>query len=719
MEYLDFELRIGAGTARTYPVTVVRSPAGETSATIQLPLDDPVFRKHLQTVEQVRSAVAQTRGAGSVERHLRPAELPIGDEHTMDERTIAEAIGRTLFTALLPTNVLICYRRSLDAARGEGKRLRLRLRIEAPELAALPWEFLFDVNDGDHVSLNQETPLTRYLELERPLASLTLTPPIRILGMVASPRDQVKLDVAHEQQRMATAIDHLVESGIVELTWLEGQTVRALDTALRDSKRAWHIFHFIGHGSFDAPRGEGLLVLAQDNGDSHQLPARELGRLFARHPSLRLIVLNACEGARANETNLFSSTGAVLLQRGIPAVISMQYAITDRAALEFTRNFYDALAHKLPVDAAVTEARYYLSLTLHDSAEWGTPVLYMRARDGHLFTLNEAGAIFPEPVVGQPLRPLASAPPPTLPAVTHETERGLQILRRKVQQFWIKGMLEHSLFQKILIDLGMTREITAVDNPWTSFLDRPGTVSQPIPSEQAIADVFDEEGRSLLILGEPGSGKTTTLLELVQALIIRSERDLSQPIPVVFNLSSWVEPQRTITSWLIDELSAKYQIPKKIGREWVEESRLLPLLDGLDELRPERRAACVLAINKFTQEAGLMGMVVCCRLREYIDLPLRLTLNAAVRLLPLTDQQVQSYLAAAGNRLAALNIALQRDSAMRIDARSPLMLNFMVRAYQDLTVTKVMHESSATTALRRKQLMDAYVARMFQRVAQR
>ncbi len=224
------------------------------------------------------------------------------------------------------------------------------------------------------------------------------------------------------------------------------------------------------------------------------------------------------------------------------------------------------------------------------------------------------------------------------------------------------------------------------------MLERPGATSQPLPPEQTIADVFAEEGGSLLLLGEPGSGKTTILLELARALLARSERDPGLPIPVVFNLSSWVEPQATIIDWLADELSAKYQIPKKIGRAWLGESRLLPLLDGLDELLPDRRAACVQAINAFTQAAGLTGVVVCCRLREYIDLPVRLMLNAAIRLQPLTDEQVMTYLAAAGDRLAALQTALQRDSAMRIDARSPLMLNLMVRAYQDLTVAEVMSE---------------------------
>jgi hypothetical protein len=124
------------------------------------------------------------------------------------------------------------------------------------------------------------------------------------------------------------------------------------------------------------------------------------------------------------------------------------------------------------------------------------------------------------------------------------------------------------------------------------------------------------------------------------------------------------------------------------------------------------------AINRFTEAAGLVGAVVCCRLQEYIALPTRLSLNAAVRLLPLGDDQVQTYLVAAGERLAGLRGLLQRDSAMRIEARSPLMLSLMSRAYQDVPVDQLLHEGGANVAARHKQLMDAFVAQMFRRAAQ-
>jgi DNA polymerase III delta prime subunit len=225
-------------------------------------------------------------------------------------------------------------------------------------------------------------------------------------------------------------------------------------------------------------------------------------------------------------------------------------------------------------------------------------------------------------------------------------------------------------------------------------------------------------GRKLLILGEPGSGKTTSLLALTRDLLAQAETNPLRPVPVVLNLSSWTLPYTTLDDWLAAELSAQYQIPKKTGQGLLAERRLLPLLDVLDELSAQRRATCVEAINRFTQDR-LVGSVVCCCLKEYIDLPARLSLNAAICLLPLSDEQVQRYLAAAGERLAGLHGLLQRDSAMRIEARSPWMLRLMSRAYQDVPADQLLSEGAASAAARRMQLMDAYVAHMFRRAARR
>lgn len=699
MDYLDFELLIGAGENGSYSLTVLGSPGGEGRARLELP---PQLKGFLEAIEGDR---------GEADRSFAPLRPPALEPARSLSGAVQE-IGQALFASLTrEKSVYACYHTSLVQARDEGKGLRLRLRFESPELASLPWEYLYDAElKRDYLSLSKETPVVRHLDVGLPIESLTLKPPIRLLGMVG---DRRGLDVAAEQQRMAQAIEHLTDKGrgAIQLSWVEGHTWRALSDALK--RGPWHVFHFIGHGGYDEQTGEGLVLLEKEGeeGAAQRFPARDLGSLLADHPTLKLAVLNSCEGARASVTNLFSSTGAVLASRGLPAVVSMQYAITDRAAVEFSRTFYDSLADGDAVDEAVAEARQAIKMALGETVEWGTPVLHMRAKDGVLFRLDLDLFRPPAAPAAPPVPAPAPAPSP-LPGTADA--QGLQILLRKVRQFWIQGVLERSIQRSARLELGMEKVEGAVASPWGSLLETANASSEPVPAGRSLGEVFEDMGGSLLVLGEPGSGKTVTLLELARDLLAHAEQDPTRPIPVVFTLSSWTDGGRGIAGWLVDELAAKYLIPKKVGQSWVSDSRLLPLFDGLDEVPAEARAACVEAINAFAQQS-LTGVVVCCRLKEYLELPARLALNGAIRLQPLSRDQVLAFLAAAGERLAALNQLLQRDSAMLVEARSPLMLSLMVQAYQDLPVAALASGGAENLAARRKLLMDAYVARMFRR----
>jgi CHAT domain/NACHT domain len=699
MEFLDFVLKISPGAGGSYAVAVVTAPAGETTAPMRLAFDNQEIKRCLQAVTDARGAGVRTRKGIEPRRDLSATQ-----QTNASPRDTVRAFGTNLFEALLPSEVRSCYRNSLNLARGQGKGLRIRLRIDAPELAVLPWEYTYDNLEREYICLARETPVIRYLELARPTQPLTIRPPLRILGMVASPTDLPQLDIGREKQQMAEAIQHLVDAGQVSLTWIEGPGWRDMQKAMRGGP--WHVFHFIGHGDFEATQQEGQIALVDEEGQTKLLSATQLGRLLASHASLRLVVLNSCDGALASEMDLFSSTGAVLTGRGIPAVVSMQDAITDRSALEFSRSFYEVIAEGLPVDAAVTEARIAISMAMNDTLEWGTPVLHMRADNGCLFDINAAGAIFPETdkkVV--PELPVAKPDwASTPPRLGGELQRGLAIMRRKVQQFWVEGVLENSLSHSGLIDLEFDTLPDKVDSPWGSMALDP---------RQPISTLCDELGGSFLILGVPGAGKTTIMLSLVRELILRAEIDPGLPIPVVFNLSSWIDRAQSLLDWLVSELSGKYGIPKKMGHSWLEQSQLRLFLDGLDEVSTLRRAACVQAINEFARERSMTGVVVCCRFNEYIDLPLRLTLNGAIRLRTLTRDRVASYLETTGTRLASLRILLQRDSSLQVLAQTPFVLSMMIRTYQDMPPDELDDAQFASVEARKRQLMDAYVERQF------
>jgi hypothetical protein len=202
------------------------------------------------------------------------------------------------------------------------------------------------------------------------------------------------------------------------------------------------------------------------------------------------------------------------------------------------------------------------------------------------------------------------------------------------------------------------------------------------------------------------------LLELARDTIARAEKDSNEPIPAVFNLSSWIDSKQSIADWLVEELNTKYRIPKTIALSWIETDMLLLLLDGLDEVALERREKCVKAINAFQKE-HLVPLVVCSRVADYEVLDIQLKLQNAVLLQPLTSQQVNDYLNRAGREFAAVHEALKKDTMLQELAQSPLMLSIMTLAYRGISVEDL--QPLGTTADRHKHLFDTYVQQMFKR----
>ncbi|MGK7929669.1 MAG: NACHT domain-containing protein [Spirulina sp.] len=300
------------------------------------------------------------------------------------------------------------------------------------------------------------------------------------------------------------------------------------------------------------------------------------------------------------------------------------------------------------------------------------------------------------------------------PTLSREEFRNRQILLNKVKNYWIKGVLETSLHGKALIELGLEERLDAVDRPWGLIWESSDSPRQTLASGIRLIHKFDElgEGRTLLILGEPGSGKTTTLLELARDLIFRANRHPSLPIPVVFNLSSWSDRKRSIAQWAIEELTTKYQVAKGIGQKWIEQQKLLLLLDGLDEVSLEKRQSCIESLNQFCTEFGQTEIIVCCRVRDYENLTSQLCFQAAIYLQPLTQERIQNYLQTMGESFYTLKTALQTDETLQELARSPLMLSIMTLTYQDIPFEDA---PQRTIEERRKHLFQAYIERMFNR----
>jgi hypothetical protein len=162
------------------------------------------------------------------------------------------------------------------------------------------------------------------------------------------------------------------------------------------------------------------------------------------------------------------------------------------------------------------------------------------------------------------------------------------------------------------------------------------------------------------------------------------------------------------------ELSEKYRVPVKIARSWLQSDYLVPLLDGLDEIETVMQPDCVTAINGFIEEFSPPGLVVCCRVDEYRWLPERLKLNGAICLEPLSEDEVDKYLANGGSKLVALQDAVNTDSVLQELAQTPLMLSIMTLAFRGAGTEQLTAPKGETLEGRRMQIFRLYVEQMFQ-----
>lgn len=372
IKYFDFEIKVSRETGKEYQIIVINSSGEQAQASMHFPFEEEEIEAYLSDLRFVL-----------LSSNSRPRNI-------LSEREQAvKAFGQRLFETLIVGEIKDLYVKSQEeVARVSDTYLKLRLYIEEKELGSLPWEFLYDSQKNEYICLTDNTSLVRYVAFPEPIQPLTLKPPLQILGMIANPNDQDPIDREHEMSIVRQALKDLEKKGLVKITWIEKQTSDVLQQYIQEAP--WHIFYFIGHGRYEHKNSEGQFAFVTNNDQTDWISAKQIADMFKDCSSLRLMILDACEGARGSERDIFTSSASVLVSQGVPAVLTMQYKIIDDAKIKSIHAFYKALLERtllkeVPVDMAVMQARKAINPGTTNKLEFGILTLYTSLSDGILF----------------------------------------------------------------------------------------------------------------------------------------------------------------------------------------------------------------------------------------------------------------------------------------------------------------------------------------------
>jgi hypothetical protein len=421
-EYLDCRIEFQPRSGDAFPFSI-SAPGGDARGTLRLPTNDPAYQEL----------------AGKL------ASLSVDEE-------VLTQIGQTLFATLFQGQSKDVLIRSQGVLKdGQGLRLVLNIAATEQEVGALPWEFLYDPDQGPLVML--DTPIVRYLQQPVLIPRLKTDLPLKLLLTGAAPSGQPPINVERELKEIQAALAELIQQGRVQITSEPHLTRSKLQQLLR---QGFHVWHFAGHGGFKSDGKTGVLAFEDSSGDLEWASALELGILLNRS-SVRLIVLDACQSG-ALQTAPFRSMAPALIRAQIPAVIAMQFKVPDEAARVFAGEFYRTLAEGFPIDACVTEGRKAVMGAVGlGRPDWGIPIVYTRAADGKLFDLPSQTTIATQPKVLPPaIYDDVAERIEQIKELIHVKDRRLQIRKR---QLGAQGVNADPLIEMEIEDL--TKEIAA------------------------------------------------------------------------------------------------------------------------------------------------------------------------------------------------------------------------------------------------------------------
>ncbi len=320
-------------------------------------------------------------------------------------------LGAQLYQKLFPPAVEQVWREYKQ--RSEFLILCLRFAEAATKLEVLPWETLHD--GAEFIAAGAKTTLTRLpLDVAPPSELPPLPRPLRLFGFFASPldlKDNERLNVEREQEILLEAINDPAGQGRISADFEDEAKLEILARSLRDG---YHILHFTGHGI--SPRDGGGLLLEDAHGKKLPASIAEVMQAVQRgqdgNAKLRLAVISGCQTARTLHTGAFNDLARELLRQRVPAVIAMQFSISDDGGLKFAEVLYKEIAKGVELERAAHAARRVLLEDERFFINNDALAIVLLAADGACLQTTEAQSLPPqaEPgatYLGDRLDPLA------------------------------------------------------------------------------------------------------------------------------------------------------------------------------------------------------------------------------------------------------------------------------------------------------------------------